>query len=333
MMEYMTITEQTDQSEWEKMGISLNKAEFIQSWQWGEFQKATGKTCLRLQLKNKDQITAQIQGFVHKIGPGLQYLYIPRVSNCTPEVLEQLQTYAKKKKMTFIRIEPVDAIIDKKAIPTKNRQPQDTLVLNLAPTEDELLANMHKKTRYNIRVAQKHGVTIKQEKNINAFWKLNQQTTARDKFTSHDKIYYQTMLENPNIEQFTAYSIQTPIASNLCVSSGNTYTYLHGASANEHRNTMAPYLLQWHQIQQAKQAGYKYYDFWGIAPEPKNNEPEATSHNLTWLATHSQTGITRFKAGFNGTRKHYPDAVEIITHPTKYKLFTTIKNVRNYLRK
>jgi lipid II:glycine glycyltransferase (peptidoglycan interpeptide bridge formation enzyme) len=102
---------------------------------------------------------------------------------------------------------------------------------------------------------------------------------------------------------------------------------LHGASSNEERNLMAPYLLQWEGIKLAKQLGCKYYDFWGISPAPRAGEASTCFHNLCWSATHRWTGVTRFKAGFGGSVKEYPQAVDVVLSGWKYGVYRLVRKL------
>ncbi|MBI4427014.1 MAG: peptidoglycan bridge formation glycyltransferase FemA/FemB family protein [Candidatus Magasanikbacteria bacterium] len=328
-------------------------AEFLQSWDWGEFQKNVGNDVLRLQVVDGGQVLWQGQGFTHRLGLGMKYLYAPRMQNADNR-MQSVCDFLRGKGFAFVRIEPDEELgIMNYAMPagrqelrtTKNRQPQNTLVLNISKTEEEFLAAMHEKTRYNIRLAEKKGVVIKSEKNIDVFWQLNLATTERDKFRSHPKEYYRKMLENNFCRQLTAYypfdSLRSlragsfdsaplglssgrrqgkPIAAILLAAFGDTITYLHGVSGNEHRNLMSPYLLQWEGIKLGKKLGCQYYDFGGIAPDAKLSAT-TSFNNFCWPADHPWTGITRFKAGFGGERRDYPGAVDVVLSGWRYVLY------------
>ncbi len=333
----MEIKKCENKQEWEKSldfvqgeKKMLDKAEFLQSWDWGEFQKSTGKEVLRLQIVENGGVVGQVQGFVNSLGLGIKYLYLPRLRTYDLGHMT-LIGYCKEKGFSFVRVEPVDILRLKSYVlsPIKNRQPATTLLLDLTQTEEDLLQSMHSKTRYNIRLAEKKGVEIKLAKDVEAFWKLNEQTTGRDKFKSHDKNYYAKMLDNNFCHQLTAYYDYQPIASNLFIVYGDTCTYLHGTSSNEQRNLMAPYLLQWEGIKMAKKLGCKYYDFWGIAPVMKEGEGKMTCfNNFCWQVDHPWTGITRFKTGFGGGTREYPQAVDIVLNKFKYFIYKLARKVR-----
>lgn len=321
----MIIQKCEDKKTWNDYFSGRRQAEFLQSWQWGEFQEKVGNKPIRLQLTENGQILSQVQGFEQKILPLAKFIYLPKAGDCS-DALDFLQNSG----YFFARIEPTEDL----KIPAKfqvfnvvNRQPQNTLVLDVSKNEEELLAGMHAKTRYNIKLAEKKGVMVKEEKNVDVFWKLNQETFTRDKFKSHDREYYKKMLQMENAYQLTAYLGEEAIASNILINFGDTMTYLHGASSDKHRNLMAPYLLQWQGFLSAKKLGAVNYDFGGVSPEFKEGAGKISTcyHNYCWEATHKWTGITRFKAGFGGAGKKYPQAVEVVFKPFFYKLFQLVK--------
>jgi len=312
-------------------GLWKDNGNFLQSWDWGEFQQTSGKEVVRLQIVHDESVVGQVQGIVTKLGFGVSYVYMPKFPILDAQCLSYVYDFLKEEGYSFVRIEPVRELQDEshKMVGVKNRQPQYTRVLGITKPEEELLAGMHRKTRYNIRLAEKKGVEVRREKNIDVFWKLNQQTARRDGFTSHDKEYYAKMIEMNMCHQLTAYFEDVPVASNICIAHGDMFTYLHGASGSAHRNVMAPYLLQLKGMQLARELGCTQYDFWGIAPprEKSDDARVSCSHNLCWDNTDSLAGVTRFKAGFGGETVSYPGAVDIIFSPLKYRIYSLAKKV------
>ena len=320
-----------NKNDWEKSLNSATHHEFLQSWEWGEFQKSAGKEVLRLQVWDGSDVVGQMQGFVHNLGLRMRYLYVPRINDQRSTISDQVLNYIRDK-FIFARIEPagefeVSGEFNFEKI--KCRQPQNTLILDITKSAEELLADMHSKTRYNIRLAEKKGVEIRNEKNIDVFWKLNQETTDRNKFKSHDKKYYAKMLEMDIAYQLTAYYEDTAIASYILIKHGDTLIYLHGTSSSQHRNVMAPYLLQWEAIKFGQEQKCKYYDFWGIAKTVSEyGEGVKCFNNFCWQEDHRLAGVTRFKVGFGGKVKSYPDAVDVIFGKTRFMVYQSLRKVR-----
>ncbi len=240
------------------------------------------------------------------------------------KTIAQVIGYLKKQKIDYVHFD-VYKNSNLKTV-QKTAQPAQTMILDLALSQDEMLKNMHSKTRYNIRLAQKKEVTILHKKDIEAFWSLTKITASRDGFTSHQKKYYEQMLALPFVEQFTAYLDQEVIASNLCVNFNGTFIYLHGASMHKYKKLMAPYLLQWHQILFAKDNGCKVYDFWGVAPKDDNGQK---FHKYSWQKNHKWSGFTRFKAGFGGTYQETFFSKKLILSPIKYMLAKILRMLKN----
>ena len=203
-------------------------------------------------------------------------------------------------------------------------QPRETIVLNLKKTEDELLAEMHQKTRYNIRLAQKKGVKIIEGslQDFEEFWRLMDITGGRDGFRLHDKEHYRRLLSLPQenipgksefIRLFFAEYEGKKIATALLSFWGGRATYLHGGSDNDVREVMAPYLLQWEMITRAKHEGATLYDFYGISEKK-------------W------PGVTRFKRGFGGEERVYPGVFDIIFRAAIYRCYRLVKLLRAVIK-
>ncbi len=183
-------------------------------------------------------------------------------------------------------------------------QPRRTIILDLSVSEQELLRVMHPKTRYNIRLSQRKGVSVRQAKKTEAkqWLELLATTAKRDGFRPHSAQYYQQMLAIDWIKMFFAVWQGHILAAGIFSFWGNAVVYLHGASANVHRSVMAPYALHWHLIKLAKESGKRFYDFYGI-------------DERKW------PGVTRFKRGFGGQEVAYPGTFDWVFNPKVYYLY------------
>jgi len=330
----MKIALDNQKEKWNQF-VMENNGSFLQSWQWGEFQELLGRKIWRIEM-------AGLRGLVikHNLPLGKSYLYCPRgpVGQISPNgferFLEENKKIAHSEKSIFFKIEPSRSdlfdtetrsdLFDttffcknyKKRLYQKGLtsiQPDKTLILDITKSEEELLSQLHQKTRYNIRLAQKKGVTVEESnEKIDDFLRLLKQTAKRDKFHPHPQVYYQKMLDvlgkEGMIKLFLAKYQSQIIAANIVCFFGSTATYLHGASDYDSRHLMAPYLCQWQAICQAKKLDFRFYDFWGI-DEKK------------W------PGPTRFKKGFGGQEVDYPGAFDLVFQPIWYQVYNLARRV------
>lgn len=276
---------------------------FLQSKEWAGFQKSLGRKIWQID---------NILFIKHNLPLNKNYLYSPRCEGkfLSESFLEKVKEIAKKENSIFFRIEPIEDIYLKNFEKSTNLQPQRTLILDLKKSEKEILNQMHQKTRYNIRLAEKKGVVIKKgdKKDIEKFLPLLEDTAKRGGFHSHIKEYYKKMLEIPGIEIFLAEFKDKIIAANIVIFFDKITTYLHGASDYNYRNLMAPHLLQWEQIKEAKKRGCVEYDFWGIDEEK-------------W------PGVTRFKKGFGGKEISYLGAFDLVFNSLWYKIYKIARKI------
>jgi lipid II:glycine glycyltransferase (peptidoglycan interpeptide bridge formation enzyme) len=251
-------------------------------------------------------------------------------------LIEYVEKELKKEGGLFWRFDPyisqsqVRTVLNFKQIQVRtsaqNYQPTDTLILDVTKTNDQLLSEMKRKGRYNINLAEKKGVQCIKieggkvtEKDLDDFWRLNNETTNRDSFSGHEKAYYRNFLTllAPYADLFFAEAEDgIRIATAISTFAGDKAIYYFGASTSipEYRNLMAPYLLQWTMIQEARERGCRTYDFLGIAPE---NEPK-----------HAYAGISEFKWKFGGTRQTFAPGKEIVFDKKWYWLYRIAKKIR-----
>ncbi len=324
--------EQIEEKErWNNLTASTANAQFLQSWEWGELQKAVGKKVLRLCWK--DQILIQIIKIPLKFGKF--YWYVPRgpieISPSEKRIaLFELENKLKIRGAVFLRVDPRKSDFWKtdSFVPINSIQPRCVSIIDILSSNKEYFKKaVHSKTRYNIGLASRRGVEIRNGK-INNFLNLNSQTANRNNFVPHPNKYYLIMekILSKNRDKWTDCSIKvweacykgSVVASNLVIYFGDTTTYAHGASSDKFRNIMAPYFLQWKIIEDGIAHGYHHYDLGGINPEDKNHP----GYKKSW------EGITKFKKGFGGVEHCYPQSFDLIYDPIWYKVYTLSKRIR-----
>jgi peptidoglycan pentaglycine glycine transferase (the first glycine) len=192
-------------------------------------------------------------------------------------------------------------------------QPVRTILLDLTLDEATLLANMKEKWRYNLRLAERKGVKIREAQtpeDVQAWYTLMQTTSERDQFGIHTLDYYlrawQIFAPRQQARLFLAEYDGQMLAGIFVTLFARQGTYLYGASSDVHRNLMPNYLLQWEAIRWAKQQGAAQYDFGGISATDNENDPLA--------------GVYRFKRGWGGKVVRFVGCYEHIYHPVAMKL-------------
>ena len=313
----MKLVEIKDRAVWDRFQASQPWSQFTQSWAWGEFRVAQGSPVRRFALVDDGGmwvVAAQFEYRKRRFGLGYWYATRgPVFSSHFPEVkrkaaliaiLEQLDRQHLQRSF-FWRMEPLTEIGHPEGLmPMRLRRspalsPASTLLIDLTQDRDAILAAMHHKTRYNIGLAARRGVTTRiatGPSDINTFCDLLEETATRDEFVAHGRAYIRATIEALSREGMARIRLAEHggkiLAASLEILYGDTVTYLHGASSSIARDLMAPYALHWDAITQAQRDGAQFYDFWGLNPESK----ASFSYKPSW------EGITRFKLGFGGRR-------------------------------
>ena len=348
-----------DQQTWDAFVLKHGprSGRFLQSFAWGEFMKKVGEgeeTVDRIAWMSDvgegqapPNIIAVAQVMQKTIPHFGTYAYVPRGPILAPSSFEALpagrQGEGGGRGLTdrspfvnmsdlsvndmFVRVElatehPSHALpsMRRGITRTENVQPAHTLITDLTISTDELLSNMHEKTRYNIRLAEKKGVKIEMSSaTIDEVWPVFEATASRDAFRLHGKEYYRKMIESGVAFFAIAKHENDILAANIMIDFGDTRTYLHGASSNVKRNLMAPYLLHFELMKDAQSKGIKFYDWWGVAP-------------LDAPANHTWAGISRFKRGFGGEEVSYPDAFDVVLKPMRYATYRFVRAMRRMMR-
>lgn len=311
------------ESEWDE-GVAKNASgfgAFLQSAAWAGVQAKRGNKNVRLVDSAGNPSLWVLLPL--KFGLNIWYsakgpLVLP-TENDWSEIIFELK---KIQPAALVRFEPPVAppqiIAGQKIIKHKDVSPAHTLVTALEKTPAELFALFHEKTRYNIRVAERHGVEVRKVSATEALalWPevrpLYKNTAARHTINSWTDREYTSLMGAADM--WCAWQENKIIATSFHLGFGNTMTYLHGASSYEQRAFMAPHLLHWTAMQEARQNGFTKYDWWGIAP------PDASSHPLA--------GVTRFKLGFGGDQISSPGTFEFGIDQTRFRLYTWAQRLR-----
>lgn len=320
------ITVIQDQKPWQEAALRLC-APFAQSWQWGDILIAEGKKVERLAVEKDGAVVALAQVVYMPLVLGWRYAFCSKgpAGDLSGESLGALSDYFKSKKIIFWRLEPKEKIDNENLIKSRDINPSATMVLDLQKSEEEILSSMHAKTRYNINLSQKKNLEVKNEKNLPVFWELMKKTGERDNFRLHEAKHYQSILDSDFSKQLTVYSHDKAIATMVLIGYGETFTYLFGASDHDYRNLMAPYLLQWSAMTLGKNSGYKYYDFFGVAPNVSGNE------HYEYDGEHQYGGVSRFKSGFGADYVEAPGTFDLVLNKFKYNLYLGLRKLRRLI--
>ncbi len=324
-------------SNWNRFLSNHPDAHLLQMGEWGELKRGFGWKPVRVVV---DGIGAQI--LFRKLPFGLTIGYMPKpvdggqLSVVSNRFWKEIDSVCKKNRSVFLKIEPdlwqdtfaVNSLrITNYQLPISphNIQPPRTIVINISGKEEDVLAKMKPKCRYNIRLAEKKGVTVRAWNDIQSFHAMMTVTGGRDKFGVHSLEYYQRAYElfHPKrvCELLVAEYEGKPLASLMVFANGRRAWYVYGASNDEERNRMPTYLLQWEAIRWAKSHGCEEYDLWGVP-----DEDEATLEENFETRRDGLWGVYRFKRGFGGEVKRAAQALDRVYNPLLYWMYTKYVN-------
>jgi len=312
--------------QWNEFIRSHPDAHILQTGAWGELKSRFHWNPVRIASKDSG---AQV--LFRSLPGGLTIAYIPRgpVGRNWDRLWPEIDIACQQKRAIFLKIEPDvwetdhNNIIDwlpQGCHPSKSIQASRTIVIDLAPSIDEILNKMKPKTRYNIRLAEKKEIEVKFSDDIPGFFTLMEITGERDSFGIHNQAYFQAAYElfqpDRSCQLLMAYFENRPIAGLMVYKQGKRAWYLYGASNELERNRMPTYLLQWKAMQWAKEEGCLEYDLWGI-PDSEEDVLEANfEKNRTGL-----WGVYRFKRGFGGKIQRITNTYDRIYRPLLYHTF------------
>lgn len=331
---------------WQRILLALPNAHALQSWTWGAFKSRWGWSARPLWLPAADGSPAAAALVLKRKLPRLPFaiLYVPKGpcldytdASRRQAMLTELAHLARQENAIFIKIDP-DVPVSRGLEPetpapagqqflaelqqsgwrfsASQIQFRNTVELDLTPSEEELLAAMKQKTRYNVRLAERKDVIVREGglADLPLLAQMYIATAARDGFTVRLPAYYldawSSFLQDGLGHLLIAEYDQRPLAAVFLVKYGQRAIYMYGASSEIERQRMPNYLLQWEAVRWARAQGCTVYDFWGAPDEFVESDP-------LW-------GVWRFKAGYNGEIVRHVGAWDYPVRPFGYWLYTTV---------
>jgi lipid II:glycine glycyltransferase (peptidoglycan interpeptide bridge formation enzyme) len=326
-----TVVEEADQGvspvidkvEWDSFA-KANSGHLLQSWKWGEFKARHGWSVERVVIiEGEHSAGAQI---LFKHGGPFSIAYIPRgpivplgEPAITEKLLAEIDQVCRSRRALNVILEPNDSLpFDRSRLDSQfvtgpaHFQPSRTVKVPLA-SDDELLAQMHQKTRYSVRLAQRREVGVDRAEftpnNIDRFYGLLMDTSERNEFGVHSRQYYADFLDifGPDALMLFAMVDGNVGAGLVSARFGKEAIYMYGGSSTEHRAHGGAFLLQFEAMRWARDAGCTDYDLWGIPEETPKIKP---GDRVTGTRGEDWAGLYRFKTGFGGEIVSYPPTLE-----------------------
>jgi len=308
----------------------------IQSWEWGEARLSLGISVLRYGIFKNRGLSTVFQLTLHHIPFTKKFVgYLPKGPFPDKELAEALIKIGKDHDCAFIKVEPDVIAIRQMAEKQSSLDPvfisspkplftKYNFVLDLTKSEEELLKNMHPKTRYNIRIAQKHNISVEERVDDEAFeiyLKLYFETTKRQGYHGHNEEYHRkvwNILKDASMARLLIAFYTKPYTLNpipltcwMLLNFKDTLYYPYGGSSRDHPEVMANNLAAWETIKLGKRMGLKKFDMWGaLGPNANAKDP--------------RYGFHRFKQGYGGQLIEYIGTYDLVFNWPLYWAFTAI---------
>ena len=316
-------------TDWNQFLAQHPNAHLLQTGEWGELKSAFGWKPVRIVSGDRG-----VQILFRKLPLGFTVGYIPK-ANFGQSLWEEIDSVCKQNRAIFLKLEP-DTWGQHKpetwnpALRTSphNIQPPRTILVDIKDSEEGILERMKQKTRYNIRLAERKGITVRAWDDLKSFHKMMFATGGRDGFGVHSLEYYQLayeLLQPKGLGEILVAEYEgKPLAALFVARNGNRAYYLYGASTDEERNRMPTYLLQWEAMKWAKARGCEEYDLWGVP-----DEDEATLEANFKTRQDGLWGVYRFKRGFGGELNRAAQAMDRVYNPLLYWAYLRFIGNRN----
>lgn len=314
-----------------KQAIYGKNENLFQSEDWRAFQESYGRKTIDL---------GRVFGVTGDLPFGKKFVWCQKgpqkISDLEPSLLgRDRKPTGLFEGTVFVRVEP-ETVSEKEikkyalrrvgpgSLLSGQVSPATTRVLEISGSEEELLAAMKSKTRYNIRLAERKGVTVRISDDERVLCDLLSKTAGRNRgYVPYEERYYTEMIGSLSgkkiIRVFVAEKDGKPLAAIVVGFFGKTATYLHGGFDDSERRLMAPYLCHWEAIKYARRENFDYYDLWGVAETDDPQDP--------WR------GITRFKEGFGGQKIAFPGGYDIVIDGFWYNILTSAARLRRLIKK
>lgn len=318
----------------------------IQSWEWGDAKEATGKKVFKYGFFDSTNMMDGFQLSLHPLPAPLNswnIAYLPKCTLPNEDMLQSLKIFGEKHNCIYIKLEPniygpsKDPNVQnylkstrEQLLSTRNVEviqgkelfTKYNFLLDITKTDEQLLADMHEKTRYNIGLAQRKGVQVQERTDEDAFkvfLKLYFETTKRQGYYGHDEFYHrkiwETLRKNDMARLLISSYENVPTSAWLLTNFHNTLYYQYGGSTTKFRNVMSSNLIAWSAIQLGKRMGLTTLDLWGaMSSNPNPVDP--------WYGFH------RFKEGYGPTHIEYLGTYDIVINPSMYKIYNQLDKYR-----
>ena len=320
---------------WNDGLLGLPNPHVLQTWEWGAFKERHGWQAERWLWQERGRPRAAASILSRPLGPWSPgVMYVPKgpaLDYAAPSLLEQvladLEELARERGAILLKIDPdvradsptgqaVVALLHQRGWRYSPEQVQfrNTLLLDLTGSLDEILARMKSKWRYNIRLAVRKGVTVRQGglTDLPLLYEMYRETSIRNRFVIRPEAYYRdawgSFIEAGLAQPFIAEVEGEPVAMVILFRFGKRAWYMYGASRSLHREKMPNHLLQWEAIRWAKEQGCTVYDLWGAPDELDESDP-------MW-------GVYRFKRGFGAEFVRHIGAYDYPAARLAYRLYT-----------
>jgi lipid II:glycine glycyltransferase (peptidoglycan interpeptide bridge formation enzyme) len=314
-----------DEAAWDA-AVLANGGHLLQSWRWGAFKDQFGWDTERVVVPAAGG--AALAQILFRRKAGVSIGYIPRGPVLPPDdpsaahaLWALINRVARKRRALTIIVEPdqeLPVLADRRLALAPGPapiQPARTVKIDLADDET-LLKQMHQKTRYNVRLAQRRGVTTRfaeiGDNTVAIFYQMLQDTADRNAFHIHDESYYRGFARHfgPDMALIFAEIEGKPAASVLTAAFGDEAIYMYGASSTKDRAHGAGFLIQYEAMRWARDRGCRRYDMWGIPAHDPDTTSEASHDRIAGTTGSDWRGLYEFKTRFGGTIVRYPAPLE-----------------------